>query len=378
MIKIPKSQQASLAYLETIAPKNLWDSFQALLVYMPKLQQHALGVWSVLMTQSLMIGTSGMIKDTINMAIEFNKHIDISWSIRKWKEVHDSLAKKAAIKRLKEDNKVFDGSEVLKLLPKEVHNRVIRSSVRLALEGMHQGNCIGSGFYASAALKPHYAIMSVLADGKRVSLTIKAEDNKLVISEMKYKLNRSVPVDVSDSICKRLNASKEVYATQVDNRNNVVAMRKELLPEVLATCLPILREHKVEKLELGFTGSGDDGSFDSLDFYDKQGNYMREASSIQELPVNVPIVQIINGNATPIREDTTLEAALYDSIANYVQDRVQIDWYNNSGGGGRFTFYVTQEEAFLNAYFTSEEEVYGNEVTWNLNNPDLNETVNYD
>ena len=82
-----------------------------------------------------------------------------------------------------------------------------------------------------------------------------------------------------------------------------------------------LRDHNVAKVEVNYSGGGDDGMIDDMDFYDMDGN-----------------------NIDNINIDDCLEEYFY----SYICRHVQWDWINNDGGYGALTIDLTTNELDIN------------------------------
>lgn len=88
-----------------------------------------------------------------------------------------------------------------------------------------------------------------------------------------------------------------------------------------------LRFLNIKEVSLTFSGSGDSGEWNSVDFFDANNN--------------------------PVSCDPDTE----DYIERFAEDRTSesgIDWWNNEGGGGSFTIHVDTGMAYLEIYQNEE------------------------
>lgn len=110
-----------------------------------------------------------------------------------------------------------------------------------------------------------------------------------------------------------MNAPAQIELTS----QNVTKYRKNLRDKLMADKLLGLIGDEDLTIELGFSGSGDSGSWD----------------------------------------DTHKDEAVQHMFNFYLDKHVTWDWYNNDGGAGNITWDVVKNEITINGYYNVTEQV---------------------
>lgn len=87
------------------------------------------------------------VRDTIRMAREQGRRLDLDWSAKRWKQEHDRLSRVAVLARLSGENVVYELSRYAAVLPSSIQGYLIRSGRRLGMEGLRQRHCV-AGYHS--------------------------------------------------------------------------------------------------------------------------------------------------------------------------------------------------------------------------------------
>lgn len=282
------------------------------------------------------------VHDVIHMAKLQNRHINLSWSPKRWRQEHDRLSRAEALARLAKEKEQYDVSKYEALLPREFPGYLIRTSRRLGMEGLRQNHCVGS--YHSQLKTGSCAIASVFLDKKRWTIQLFATDNPahpLRIAQIKTRFNGLPSDTVRETIFKILGANPK---PQQDTPPTVQTENSSYM-DTLRRLLPILRLHNVTDVCVGFDGSGDDGSIYDISY---QGN--RAFNDKQIMVEHYTTTRIFDDGQWTTRSGRTQNSvykALEDLTYEYL-DETGIDWVNNDGGFGHLEIDVEQGTVSLN------------------------------
>ncbi|MGA1354375.1 MAG: hypothetical protein ACO32I_06335 [Candidatus Limnocylindrus sp.] len=100
----------------------------------------------------------------------------------------------------------------------------------------------------------------------------------------------------------------------------------------IKTIIEQFAQHQVVKCKVCFSGCGDSGSIDDIDYWYEDGN-----------AENVSAIY------------SALDAEVTDFVYDLL-DNVGVDWYNNDGGGGHVTFYRGEGGKWLHNVYVYQEE----------------------
>ncbi|MEM7146335.1 MAG: DUF6878 family protein [Verrucomicrobiota bacterium] len=121
--------------------------------------------------------------------------------------------------------------------------------------------------------------------------------------------------------------------TQDNTKNrDSASLPKESYMDNLRRILPMLREHKVERISVRFAGYGDTGSIEEIsyfptvkaDIHNRPIRYKKFTSSFNS---DIGWTEQLVETTGPL--DDAIESLSYD----YIQE-TGVDWYNNEGGFG--------------------------------------------
>tara|TARA_R100000655_G_scaffold43191_3_gene79396 strand:+ start:22498 stop:22872 length:375 start_codon:yes stop_codon:yes gene_type:complete len=80
----------------------------------------------------------------------------------------------------------------------------------------------------------------------------------------------------------------------------------------------VIKDHNISKIEIDYSGGGDDGCLDAVRYED------------------------INGNNIDVKLDGEVEAEWDDLLYNMLSENIEWDWINNDGGYGQMTIDCTK------------------------------------
>lgn len=274
------------------------------------------------------------IRDTIRMASDLRRRINLGWSPTRWKQEHDRLSRLATLKRLAGANVVYDLSAFDLVMPGGISGYLIRTSRRLGMEGLRQRHCVAS--YHDQVNSGHCAIAAVFAAGQRWTVQLYLTGNAeqpLRIGQIKGRYNALPPREVNLHIRGMMGIS--IKDNAVVDATSAPAGR--LYMENLRRVLPHLRAADVGEVRVTFDGGGDSGSIQSVD-YDIQLN---ETDIVVDVLVNSR--HFDEGNWVVSQE--TVRKSLSDAIEVIADDYLEetdVDWYDADGGYGEMVINAAE------------------------------------
>lgn len=296
------------------------------------------------------------VRDTIRMASEQGRRLDLDWSAKRWKQEHDRLSRVAVLARLSGENVVYELSRYDAVLPSSIQGYLIRSSRRLGMEGLRQRHCVAS--YHSRISAGYCAIASLFIDQQRwtVELALTGNpDSPLRIDQIKTRFNQPATGDIRKRIHQALGI-KQVDSQPTGIQQDVYEYTHL---ENLRRVLPLLRDHDVSEVRVEFDGGGDSGSIQAVhydvDSFDDSGIYLEVAEVQSEF--NQVERRWIN---TRIESQKTLGKAIEELTYDYLSES-DVDWYNNDGGFGELVIKVDEGTVSLEVstrYTESSMEFY--------------------
>jgi hypothetical protein len=291
------------------------------------------------------------------MAKDQRRNLNLTWSAKRWKAEHDRLSRAGALMRLAAEKVNYDVSRYETLLPKSFPGYLIRTSRRLGMEGLRQRHCVAS--YHHEVLAGRCAIASVFAAGQRWTVQLIASNDPqrpLRIAQIKTRLNDLPSAAVRDEIHAVLGVRNDHAVGPApghdDGDRNYMAQLRQLLP--------VLRQHRVTRVQVYFDGGGDSGSIASID-YDAPDDFDAHAAEAVHEAANP---QFENGSW--VRQRAPVRGTVHDAIEELTYDYLEetgVDWYNDDGGFGELVIDAVAETVSLevsvrytesNTEFTSE------------------------
>lgn len=125
--------------------------------------------------------------------------------------------------------------------------------------------------------------------------------------------------------------------------------------------LDMIKQNGIVRIEARFNGGGDSGSMDEVNIYDKNNQLIDPKNRGRvEIKKNKSIFdpktetwkQILTYEAVEI--DQAIEGLMEKAL-----DQVDLDWYNNEGGGGDITIDFNEKNPEVNIYaFAYQERRY--------------------
>lgn len=275
------------------------------------------------------------VRDTIRMASELGRRINLGWSPARWKQEHERLSRLATLKRLASASVVYDLSAFDAVMPGCISGYLIRTSRRLGMEGLRQRHCVAS--YHDQVNSGHCAIATVFVAGRRwtaqLYLTGNAEQ-PLRIGQVKGQYNVLPPREVNLHIRGMLGIPNK---DDMPAHGTAAPAGRPYL-ENLRRVLVRLRAAGVGEVRVSFDGGGDSGSIQSVDF-DVQID--DESGIVVEVLVNAR--HFDDGTWVVMQE--TERKSLSDAIEVIADDYLEetdIDWYNDDGGYGEMVIDVAE------------------------------------
>ena len=289
--------------------------------------QHLLGFAVAMLSLQ---NTGVPVIDTIRMARSQGKRINVCWSAKRWKAEHDRLSRAATVIRLSAANEVYDLAEYEPHLPAAWPGYLVRTSLRLALEGVRQRHCVASRHHAIR--KGHCAIAVVFVDRKRWTVELRRagrSDAPLRIAQIRGHRNAKPGAEVREAVRERLGTLRKRPAAPDPGRSYMENLRR---------VLPVLEEHGAETVYLRFSFGTDGPDFDGRTVM--PGNKPTPAVTV---PCEI--------TQAKVRERYKLEPGLQDVPAAAALDEIALDYldetgleaeYFEEGGHGTLTIHVAR------------------------------------
>jgi hypothetical protein len=288
----------------------------------------------------------------IRMARVQRRRVRLNWSVRRWQDEHDRLARAETLARLAEQNVQYSLPEFIEHLPPKFNGYLIRSSRRLGMEGLRQRHCVAS--YHEALKAGNCVLASLFVQRRRWTVEIIATgkpDAPLRVQQVKTRFDKAGGVQVRNAVQDMLGIKRAgAVGTAGETDQQHVYM------ENLRVILPVLRERGVTAVTVNFEGSGDEGTIDSVSFDGAELN----ASAVR---VEVSAVErhFDEGRWIYTRqmERTDLESAIRDLTDDYLEE-TSINWYDGQGGFGELVINVSEEtvQLTINGNYTESSPVY--------------------
>lgn len=276
------------------------------------------------------------VQDTLRMAHELGRQLNLFWSPRRWKEEHERLSRAITLRRLAGENVQYDLGDFAALLPR-FPGYLIRSSRRLGMEGLRQHHCVAA--YHNRITSGRRAILVVFLDCQRwtVEIALTGDDeHPLDLLQVKGRFNVNPSLDQRARIYELLGI--EQRAGEPARQDGIAYHYLGNLQRVL----PVLRAHGVESVTVIFDGGGDSGSIEDISF----------TPDFDDQDILVGITQcsrVFEGGqwVTQIHErDVSLEDALTEITNDYLSE-TGVDWCNCEGGYGDLTIDVEEGTVIL-------------------------------
>jgi hypothetical protein len=112
----------------------------------------------------------------------------------------------------------------------------------------------------------------------------------------------------------------------------------------------LLNELKVKTVLVQFSGGGDSGQIDCIEFYDMdldtfQGSWKEKQTHVLSVgDVTVEEKAVLKPREWAPKHDRTLSLRkVFDELTGNALDLSGLDWYNNDGGQGEMVFTVTPD-----------------------------------
>lgn len=295
--------------------------------------QHLLG-FAIGMLDRRMNGVP--VADTVRMAYELGRRVNLRWSPRRWREEHDKLSRLVTVKRLREDNVEYNLSAYERHLPRKWPGYLLRSRVKLALEGHRQDHCVAS--YDEEVGAGRCAIATVFVDRKRwtVELVQTGRDqDPLGIRQIQGRRNRRPTAAQRRAVHEALGLQKPARPPADEHRGWAPGDDRER-PYVrnLQRALRVLRALDVTVVRVTFAGSGDSGQIDDIHIHPEEAGQATVTCELQQ-------VDHIRGqwHGVTVPHEVTVREAIHAITLDYLE-HTGVDWYNNEGGQGHLEIDV--------------------------------------
>ena len=261
--------------------------------------------------------------DAIRMAKQLGRPINLRWSQKRWKAEHARLSHLVTLERLKAAHEVYDLTPFEAHLPATWPGYLIRSSRRLGLEGLRQQHCVAS--YHGAIRRGHCAIATVFVERERWTVELRkyAHNDEPWVAQIAGRRNRKPTREIRQAIHNALG---------LEGRQGGRGPEDHSYMDNLRALLPILREHGVEKVTTSFSGYGDSGQVDDVEFT-PAGAYTRVANAT----VASRRVEFSHRNNRWERNENVHIVRVVDAVTALTDDYLEetgVNYYDNEGGFG--------------------------------------------
>ncbi len=276
------------------------------------------------------------IVDTISMAYDLGEPLNLTWSQNRWRSEHDRLSKLFTLRQLLSEHVEYELVRFDELLPDKWPGYLIQNSRRLAFEGQRQNNCVAS--YQAGILTGRFAIAVVFVDKTRftVQLGIHSPDSgnaRLTVLQVRGAGNTTP----SENQRNRINELLQIRPLTANllphpaNSNSHISDAQ--------TLLPILHELGIEKIMAYFSGYGDSGNWDTIDW--EPSDIKISDNFTVRLPQRKNI--FVDGQWRQVVEEqnvTLLDAV--ESIADQWLNHANTGCENGDGGSADLVILVTE------------------------------------
>ncbi len=268
------------------------------------------------------------VADTLRMAREQGRKVNLHWSAKRWKIEHDRLSRFATLNRLSEAATIYDLNNFKELLPRTFNGYLIPTSRRLGAEGLRQCHCVASWHDRIRAGRT--AIASIFVNQRRFTVELFLTEfprKKVNIGQVRGRFNRLPTKNESNAIYGMLGIEQAIY-TEVQNSS---ADNYHILN--LGRVIPVLQRHSINKVVVKFDGSGDSGCIDEVIFYAADEEITNPP--LEEVSIRYNSSRFENGHWMRMVEDKVipLSNAIDDIVDDWLSS-TSVDWYNNAGGFG--------------------------------------------
>ncbi len=278
------------------------------------------------------------VADTVNMAYELGRRVNLRWSPRRWREEHDKLSKVVTVKRLRDENIAYDVSAFSRHLPTSWPGYLLTSSMTLGLEGHRQDHCVAA--YASLVEAGACAIATVFVDRRRWTVELVKtgrKDAPLRIKQIHGKRNSNPTAAQRRAIHEALGLPAPTRAPRDEAPGwDAGNDRERPYATNLQRLLQVLRAHDVTAARVTFAGGGDSGQIDEV--------HVHPAEAAQAMVMCV-LAEMEHVNGRWVRRDALREVTADEAIRAITMDYLAhtgVDWYNNAGGQGHLEVDVEQ------------------------------------
>ena len=267
-------------------------------------------------------GSGVPVADTLRMAREQGRRINLHWSANRWKAEHERLARAATLRRLAAENEVYDLRLYERFLPKRWPGYLIRTSRRLGMEGLRQRHCVASYHRMVQERLRAFAVVFVNRTRWTVELRVQCNDERpLAITGIRSRYNRAPGPQEREAIHAHLGVSLLPPDT-VDDVGGATVAGPHL--QNLRRLLPVLREQQIQQLRVLYGGSGGSPRCDGIDYAPGIARARAEAITV---PCDRVTSRIVNGRPITDRtlEQLTLPEAVQE-IAGQYMSATDVHW----------------------------------------------------
>ena len=293
------------------------------------------------------LNTQGVsVRDTLRMAKEANRRIDIAWSPARWKDEHSKLGQREALMKIVSERRDFDVGSFEALLPASFKGDLIRDSRRLGMEGFRQRHCVAS--YADRCARGEIAIASVFHEGKRYTAELAHWRNcgeptgELRLVQLKGRFNREASFEAQAAIRQMLGTVDK--SARAGGQAEGLGPEPEPLDVRIRRALVAMRQHGIAGAEVSFDGSGDDGRIEYVRAWFRDVHGQRTSADAL-----LDLVQVTDAVAENVfvpgggfeRRRVERQVSLRDfleRIGDEWSEACGADWVNGEGGFGSVEF----------------------------------------
>ena len=293
--------------------------------------------------------------DTIDMALRLNGRVRLDWSPKRWEAEHDQLSSVETLHVLSAKNVRYDIDDYRRRLPDRFPGYLIRSSRRLAMEGLRQRHCIAA--HDGEIEEGRCAAAAVFVGGSRwTALVVPDGPDRLRIDEIRRRANVIPNTRVRNHVHAVLGIElPEVRIDDAEGLDSRSARERQL--HNLRRILPVLRDGGVENVTIYFDGSGDDGCVDEV-MLDPDDHVLAETVVTAQITK-----RFVDGGWTTCVRDApaSVEDAL-KAIGLGLASAPGINWWDGEGGHGSITIDVASETIEMEIHVRSATQAYADRL----------------
>lgn len=281
------------------------------------------------------------VDDVIRMAKLQGRRIRLDWKPKRWQAEHERLSRAETLQKLSAENVSYDLSKFEPHLPSRFPGYLIRTSLRLGMEGLRQRHCIAS--YHDQIVAGYTAIAVVFVDGERWTVELRNHHDPVApirVTQVKSRYNKPASALIRNQVYDALQIEKPKANPLEYGQGLDAGPRERRFRHNLRDVLPVLREHGVTHVVVHFDGSGDSGSVDGANYKTEHGEFNAQQTMVNLTTVDRSWDEANSCWRSEVAYQTADVDTAIDQIVEEYLDSTGVDWCNNDGGYGTFEIDV--------------------------------------